>query len=84
MSYSVENLRIIANAMATDPAYKPDDAGIEVSYIREAADEIERLREEVKYLDRLNRGTASTEEVALRLLKKFDERDAARAALEGK
>ena len=48
------------------------------------AAENERLREEVKYLDRLNRGTASTEEVALRLLKKFDERDAAHTALEGK
>lgn len=53
--------------------------------VREAAaEEIERLREEVKYLDRLNRGTVTAGEVALRLLKKFDERDAARAALEAK
>ena len=60
------------------------DIGCCDDVMAEAADEIERLREEVKYLDRLNRGTASTEEVALRLLKKFDERDAAHTALEGK
>ena len=73
MSYSVENLRIIANAMATDPAYKPDDVGIEVSYIREAADEIERLRKALFEIGDYNRFGWWTLQAEL-----------ARTALEGK